>query len=283
MNDIFEVLTKASPTLLVTIAAVYFLKVFLEKRIEGLAGQVEDIAKTSLEVKKDLRGEERSELVAFRVAVEEWENFLQTSLFDFTMLPPSKALVESFYEKDKELFLKVKIAVVRVGIYLRDQELEQRLMAAVVQLRTAYYPIINSHLPQLIELQSRLLPIEQKLAAFVQSGLSDARFAPTPQDRDEQNAVQAKLTEEMRRLLGNPGQGISQDRESTGGAERRHQSVHLPADREGRHQRILSDATRSARPSSAARISCRRPSGRSAPPRRSSAPLPPRADRRPTE
>ncbi|MFL6258493.1 MAG: hypothetical protein ACJ76Y_02170 [Thermoanaerobaculia bacterium] len=209
MNDLLEVFKHASPVLLVTVVAAYFLKVFLEKRMEGFAGRaerqlervasrVEEIAKTSLEVKKELRSAERGELVAFRVAVEEWENFLQTLLFDFSMGPPSKAKIEPLSQKDNYLFLKVKIAVVKAGIYLRDKQLEQQLMAAVINLRKTYYPIINEPLPRLIDLQSRLLPIERKLAAFEQSALSDISVAPTDKDREEHAALEAQLTKEMR-------------------------------------------------------------------------------------
>jgi hypothetical protein len=130
--------------------------------------------------------------------VEEWENFLQNVVFDFSMLPPSKAQLEPLYQKDKELFLKVKIAVVKVGIYLRDKPLELRLMAAVMQLRKTYYPIITEPIPRLIDLQSRLLPIERKMTAFEQSGLLATAVAPTVRDRNEHAALQARLTEEMR-------------------------------------------------------------------------------------
>lgn len=203
MKELLELLKDATPGLAVAAVAVYFLKVFLEKRLEGLAGRVEEIARTSLAVKKDLRGEERSELVAFRVAVEEWENFLQTLIFDFAMLPPSKALVEPIYQKDKDLFLKVKIAVVKVAIYLRDKELEQRLMSAVLQLRKTYYPLINEPMPRLIDLQASLLPIEHKMAAFEQSGFTNMAVAPTAEDRDRHAALQARLTEEMRLFSAN--------------------------------------------------------------------------------
>lgn len=201
MKDLLEFLIEdVSPVLLVAVVAVYFLKVFLERRLEGIVGRVEEIAKTSLDVKKELRSAERNELVAFRVAVEKWENFLQTLLFDFTVRPPSKAQIEPLSQKDNELFLDVKIAVVRVGIYLRDQQLEQQLMGAVMDLRKMYYPVINEPLPRLIDLQSRLLPIELKMAAFERSGLTDMSVAPTDKDREENAALQAQLTEEIRRF-----------------------------------------------------------------------------------
>jgi hypothetical protein len=198
MHEFVEVLKNASPMLLITVVAAYFLKVFLERRLQGLAGRIEEITRTSLQVKKDLRSDERGALVAFRVAVEEWEDFLQTLLFDFSMRPPSKAQVEPIAQLDHELFLKAKLAVVKVGIYLRNKQLEQQLMGAVIVLRKTYYPIINEPMPRLLDLHSRLLPIERKLAAFSQSDLSDMSVAPTDKDREEHAALQAQMTEEMR-------------------------------------------------------------------------------------
>lgn len=209
MKNLLDVFENASPVLLVIVVAAYFLKVFLEKRLEGVAGRaerqlervasrVEEIAKASLDIEKELRSAERDELVAFRVAVEKWENFLQTLLFDFSMGPPSKAKLEPLSKKDNDLFLEVKIAVIKVGIYLRDKQLEQQLMSAVLSLRKTYYPIINDPLPRLIDLQSRLLPIERKLTAFEQSGLSDMSVAPNDKDREEHAALEAQITEEMR-------------------------------------------------------------------------------------
>lgn len=185
------------PFILILVVIGYFLKLFLEKRIEGLAGRFEEIAKTSLEIKKEIRHEERTELVTFRVALEEWESFLQTVIFDYSMTPPSKAAVETLYKEDKDLFLKVKVAVVKVGIYLRDKELEQQLMAAVIKLRQTYYPIINEPMPRLIDLQSRLLPYEIKRTSFEKSGFSDMNFAPTEKDRELQADLQNQLTKEM--------------------------------------------------------------------------------------
>jgi hypothetical protein len=157
-----------------------------------------DLARARAEVERALRSEERGELVAFRVAVEEWEALLLTLVFDFAMLSPLEAKVEPLYEADKKLFLKVKLAVVKVGIYLRDEEVEQRLMAAVTQLRNTYYPLIGQAMPRLIDLQASLAPIDQKLAAFRESNFSNMAFAPTDKDRVEHASLQAQLTEEMR-------------------------------------------------------------------------------------
>jgi hypothetical protein len=167
--------------------------------LEGLAGRVEEIAKKSLEVKSSLRGEERNELILFRVALEKWEDFLQSALFDFAMAAPSEAEVNSLREKDRQFFLDVKIAVVRACTYLRDKELEQRLMQSVLSIRKLYYPINNDTLPRLINLQAQLIPLEAKLSAFQKSDMTNMAFAPTEHDRDEHLKLQKLITDELKK------------------------------------------------------------------------------------
>jgi len=198
MKDILEIFKETSPVLIIFVVLAYFLKGFIEKRVEGLASKFDDIAKISLDLKKDLRGEERGELVTFRVAVEKWEYLLQTVLFDFTMVSPSKAKVAPLYEEEKNLFLDVKIGIVKASIYLRNKDLELQLMAAIERIRKIYYPLINEALPRLIDLQAKLIPLENKLNQFEQSGMQDMSFAPTEKDREEHLKLQRLMTDEMR-------------------------------------------------------------------------------------
>jgi hypothetical protein len=197
MKDILEIFKDASIGLIILVAIAYFIKIYIEKRIEGLASRIADIGKVSLDLKKGLREEERKELLTFRVAIEKWENLLQTLMFDFTMLPPSKAQIAPFYMQDKKLFLDVKIAVVKVSTYLRDKELEIQLMAAINKIRNTYYPLITEAMPRLIDLQSKLIPIGYKLKQFEKSGLTDMTYAPTTLERDEHLKNQSLMTQEM--------------------------------------------------------------------------------------
>ena len=203
MQELLDFIKDNSPLVVVAIAVVYFIKVFVEKRMEGLAGRFDEIAKTSLGVKSKMREDERKELVDFRVALEKWEDFLQTLLFGFSPQTASDAYIKDCQDKDHKLFLKVKIAVVKVGIYLRNKELEQRLMAAVIKLRHTYYPIINESMSRLMELQSQLAPIRQKLAVYEQSRGMDMASAPTAADRDAHALLQAQVTQEMLRFSEN--------------------------------------------------------------------------------
>ena len=203
MKEILEILANTPVVLIVFVVLAYFLKVFIEKRLEGLASRVEEIGKTSLDLKKGLREQERDELVIFRVAVEKWEYFLLGFLTDFTMLPPSKADISTFYKKDKKLFLDVKVAIVKASIYLRNKDLELQLMAATNKIRETYYPIINQAMPKLIDLQARLMPIENKLKQFEQSGMQDMSFAPTPKDREDNLKLQTLMTDEINKFSEN--------------------------------------------------------------------------------
>jgi hypothetical protein len=197
MQGFYDFIKNQSLVVVVLMAIAYFAKGFIEKRLESLATSVQDIRKISLDVKKDLRLEERKELVDFRVAIEQWENFLQTVLFDYTMQPPSKAEVSSLYQDDKKFFLDVKIAVVKLGIYLRDKDLEQQLMNTVMKIRLMYYPLINDALSRLIDFQTQLIPFESKQKQFAESGMTNMTFAPTPQDREANLKLQENMTAEM--------------------------------------------------------------------------------------
>jgi len=178
----------------------YFLKFSIEKKIEAVIGRVEEIAKTSLEVKKEIRGEERTQLVDLRVAIEKWEDFLLTGLFDYTMMASPDAKVSALYEEDKKLFLDVKVAVVKASIYLRNEELEKRLIDMLLKIRKSYYPLIFESLPPLIDIQAKLAPIEYKLNKFRESNFQDMAYAPTQKDQEENQRLQTMMTEEIKKF-----------------------------------------------------------------------------------
>ena len=230
LDTLKQSLKLSGPLLLVVIVLAYFLKRFLEKSMdagfshferradeaakqaerradeaarqrqrqaEALEAKIENIGRTSLDVKKELRGEEREELVALRVAVDKWEYFLQTAVMEFTLTDPAKADVRTLIDKDTTLFQDVRIAVVRTSTYLRDPYLETKLMNAIIKVRKIYYPLINEAIPKLIDLQGQLRLIDNKLQAFQQSGMKDLVFAPTENDRQENLRLQNLMTAEV--------------------------------------------------------------------------------------
>lgn len=188
----------SSPILVGVVIVGYFLKLFIEKKVAGLAGRVEEIKKTSLEIKKDMRGEERTELVAYRVAIEKMEDYLLRLLFDFTFQDPSQAQVKNLYEKEQKLFLEVRLAMVKACVYLQDEKLEQRLRETLLKLRALYSPIIWQALPPLIDLQAQAQLIDFKLKKFKETG--DLVFAPNEQDRELNARIQADMTGEMKKF-----------------------------------------------------------------------------------
>jgi len=168
-----------------------------ERRADEIAKKVEEIGRTSLDVKKGLREAEREALVALRIAVDKWEYFLQSAVIDFTMMDPAQADVRTLYASDRDLFLEVRGAVVRAGTYLRRKELEEQLMNTILKIRHIYYPLINAVVPNLIDLQVQLRGIDIKLKAFEQSGMKDMNYAPTEKDREENLRLQSLMTTEV--------------------------------------------------------------------------------------
>jgi hypothetical protein len=169
VGGILDLLKNNSPFMILLVLLLSFITVYINKRIEGVAGRVEEIGKTSLAIKKDLRGEEREILVNFRAAVEEWEDFLTTAVFEFTMMDPLKADILELAREDKRLFLAVKIANVKACTYLRNQDLEKRLGDIILQIRHIYYPLINEAILKLIDLQAELKQKEGKEQAKIQT------------------------------------------------------------------------------------------------------------------
>ena len=229
MKEIFDILVNnlkvSAPVLILIAVLAYFLKLFLEKSMdagfrkherkledaareaekraeaiakqaerhaEEMATRIENIGKTSLEVKRELRGEEREELVALRVAVDKWEYFLQTGIIEYAMTDPAKADVRTLIEKDTTLVSDVRLAIVRTSMYLRNKDLENNLMSAVVSMRKAYYPLINAVMLPLIDLQTKLLLIDNK----VQAGIKGTGPAPTEKDREDRLKLEEMMTDE---------------------------------------------------------------------------------------
>ena len=194
MQEIYDLFKKASPLMLCVVIAAYFVKTAVDKKIDGVESRITEVARTSLDIKKELRTEERSDIVAFRVALTKWEDCLLGGLTEFAGQVPSQATANSFYEEEKKIFLEVKIEAVKASIYLHDEQLEQRLMGSISKIRNLYDPLINRILPQLIDLQSQLLPIEAKMNRFKESGMTNMAFAPTQEDLENNKRIQTAMT-----------------------------------------------------------------------------------------
>ena len=115
MKELYELLRSASIPAILLVELAYFAKVCMDKQLTGLAAQAEEMRKISLQINKDLLAKERRELVALRVAITEWEHFLQTPLFHLSIIPPAKAQDAPLYAQDNRLFLNVKVAVVKTS------------------------------------------------------------------------------------------------------------------------------------------------------------------------
>ncbi len=75
-------------------------------------------------------------------------------------------------------------------------------MATVTEIRKIYYPLINESLPQLIDVRTKLMAIDDKLKRFAESGMKDMTYAPTPQDQQDNLALQEQLTTAIAQFAG---------------------------------------------------------------------------------
>jgi len=198
MQEIYDLFKKASPLMLCVVIVAYFVKTAVEKKIDGIENRITEVASTSLAIKQELRNEERSDIVAFRVALTRWEDCLLGGLTTFAGQVPSQATANSFYEEEKKIFLEVKIEAVKASIYLRDEQLEQRLTGSISKIRNLYDPLITRILPQLIDLQSQLIPLEMKMNRFRESGMTNMAYAPTQEDLENSKRIQAAMTAQMK-------------------------------------------------------------------------------------
>ena len=198
MKELYAFIKKTSPVVLGLFVVGYFLKAVIEKKIEGMESRVTAMAGTSLDIKKELRSEERTDLVEFRVALTKWEDCLLGGLTEFAGQVPSQATANSFYEAEKKIFLEVKITAVKASIRLRDEKLEARLMGSISKIRNLYDPLINRILPQLIDLQAQLIPLEIKMNKFRESGMTNMAFAPTQEDMENNKRIQTAMTAQIK-------------------------------------------------------------------------------------
>jgi hypothetical protein len=198
MQEILNLLKGSSPIIISLVIIAIYLKDLIEKRLNAISGRIEEVNKTSLGIKKDIRGEERGELIEFRVALEKWDYFLQTSLIDYSIADFNEMQVKDLYKSDRDLFLDVKVSIVKSCIYLRNKELEKELFDTVINIRKNYYPLINLLLPDIIDLKAKKAFFDNKLVQFQKSGMKEMAFAPNEQDLIENRNINAELTSKLK-------------------------------------------------------------------------------------
>ena len=202
MKEIFELfqifVKQASVPLIVLVIGGYFLKYFIEKWIGSRMTVIDGHIKSAISIKEGLRGHEADELAAFRVAVEKWQYFLETGVFGDAMQADEASYDKNaLANKDIELFGNVRVAIVKCATYLRDPELEARLMAAVTSIRGLYYPLILQAADQTGKIQGQMRPYILGLKWFEESKFKDLSLAPTPVDARALASLRAELTQAL--------------------------------------------------------------------------------------
>jgi hypothetical protein len=194
MADLLTLFKEASISLIIVVVIAYLARNYIEGWIKNHFSKFENLVKSSLEIKKELREREMTELVEFRVCVEKWEYFLQTGIAEITMKSESSEFEPAdFHKRDVELFGSVRVAAVKAAIYLRDQQLEVELLKTISAIRNMYYPLLANTMQRVLELQGQLLPYLARMKQFESGGLKDATIAL--------NADEARIVVDLRHKM----------------------------------------------------------------------------------
>lgn len=188
-------LLKKSPLLFLLFAVVMVVKVYFDKRMEGLAEEIRDIGRTSLAVKQQLREREREELLAFREAIARWEHYLVSETAMLPQLLKSDRGLDDFYKRESDLFLEVTISSIRLRTLIRDDSLNKRVLDITVSVRKSYIPLVGELVARLFDINTRLAPIEAKLKQSPETGPPDSNsISFTQADRQQRLALLEKQT-----------------------------------------------------------------------------------------
>ena len=176
--DLAKLLTSTPIWILAIAALIYAGRSWFDAAVKSRFAGLEKRIDTSLEIGKGLRGHEQDELIAFRVAVEEWEYFLQTVVGDVTMSTEKPDFDAGAMGKtDQKLFGAVRMASVKASIFLRDPNLEGELLKTISMIRNLYYPMMQAAMAQIVDLQGQMLPYLIRVRQYEASGLKDLTVA----------------------------------------------------------------------------------------------------------
>lgn len=194
--DLAKLLSSTPLWILAGAALLYVLRGSFDAAIKARFATLEKRVDASLAIKTGLRGHEQDELVAFRVAVEKWEYFLQTGVGELTMGSEDKNFDPSaFYRRDQALFGAVRLAAVKASIFLRDAGLEVELLRTISAIRGLYYPALEATLRDLIDIQGEMLPYLNRMQLFAASGQKDTSVALTAEEAQLLIGLRHRLTD----------------------------------------------------------------------------------------
>jgi len=202
MDPIIDILKKyleLSPVMLIMLYLIKLIgKATYEETIKHLNSIKDDIRKTSLDIKQDLRKEERAALVDFRLALEDWQEFMFAGPFQFAMQEKGYMSVEELTAKDLELNNKLRNESVKTSIYLRDEQIENESRAVIAMYRKLLYPLVNHAISDLIDLKAQRDRYTAKESRFKETGGADPALLLTEKDREEAKKLDLVITARLK-------------------------------------------------------------------------------------
>jgi len=200
MEKILE-LIKQSPAVIIIVAIGYFGKLYIENEINAIHTKINEIGKTSLNIKQDLRDEERQALIDFRIAVEHWENFLLSSLANFSNSQISVDSINEYYNQENTLQLDVKVAIAKLGVIAQNEDIYQNTLNILINISRIHNPFINKYLPMLIDMQAQYEPIKYRMKKYEESLSGKADFKYSLEQAKADKALSQSINVQKTQLI----------------------------------------------------------------------------------
>ena len=195
MTELVTTLSSTPMWILALAVLAYVGRNWFESMLKSRFAVAEQRIAASLAIRAGLRSHEQNELVAFRIAVEKWEYFLQSGIGDLTMQAESKDFEPAdFHKSDLKLFGNVRLAAVKASIFLCDPNLEIELLKTIATIRALYYPLLETTMHDLLETQEQMLPYLNRLRLFEASGQKDTVIALTADEAQVLISLRHQMT-----------------------------------------------------------------------------------------
>ena len=198
--SVMDEISKASFWASLGALLLYLAGKIFEGRLTSSFARKDKLVDSSLGVKTGLRSLEQTALVDFRLAVEEWEYFLQSGIGELTMRSEIGNFEPAdFHDRDVAAFGKVRLTAVKATVLLRNRQLETEVLETISRIRQIYYPLIQATVSKAIALQADIAPFALRMKQFEDSGLTNLSVALKPAEA----AKMIKLRHALSAVLAN--------------------------------------------------------------------------------
>ena len=182
MKDVLKNLREQSPVMILCAIAIYFGRIYIEKKIDSVNKRIDQVSLASLKVKTDLRGVERDALVELHEALTEWEFHLFQGPSVMTSNDLSEEKIAHFYDKALEKELAVKLASAKLRVLVSDPTIDILVYDTQAKVGHTFLPPMKEMLEEAIQIRMEAEDVDLRLKPIVEAEKKGA-LSPEMQER----------------------------------------------------------------------------------------------------